>query len=91
MTTNEVAWIYDTIMSIPGMNEMVKIDMKISRKNILLLHSDLLRGLANKQDDKSQNLLENLSQDSLSELKNIAEEYLSKAGLAELNEKLKIF
>lgn len=89
MTTNDVAKVYDTILSIPGMNEMVKIDMKISRKNILLLHNALLRGLANKQDDKGLNLLENISQDSLSELKNIADEYLSKAGLAELNEKLK--
>jgi len=35
---NDVAKIYDTIMSIPGMNEKVKIDMKSSRKNVLLLN-----------------------------------------------------
>jgi len=91
MTTNEVARLYDTLMSIPGMNEMVKVDMKISRKNILLLHRALLRGLSDKQDDKVQNLLENISGDSLAELKSIADEYLSKAGLSDLNEKLKKF
>jgi len=32
LTTNHVAKVYDTILSIPGMNETVKIDMRISRK-----------------------------------------------------------
>ncbi len=36
LTTNDVARVYDTIMSIPGMNEPVKIDIKISRKNVLI-------------------------------------------------------
>ncbi len=43
LTTNDVAKVYDnyikvygTILSIPGMNETVKIDLKISRKNVLL-------------------------------------------------------
>jgi len=42
LTTSDVAKVYDTILGIPGMNEMVKIDMKISRKNVLLLHSVIL-------------------------------------------------
>jgi hypothetical protein len=29
LTTDEVAKVYDTILSIPGMNEKVKIDLKI--------------------------------------------------------------
>ena len=32
LTTNDVAKVYDTILSIPGMNETVKIDLKMSRK-----------------------------------------------------------
>ena len=32
LTTSDVAKVYDTILSIPGMNEAVKIDMRISRK-----------------------------------------------------------
>ncbi len=53
LTTNDVARVYDTIMSIPGMNEPVKIDIKISRKNVLLLNSVIKRGLTSKEDDKS--------------------------------------
>ncbi len=34
LTTTDVAKVYDTILSVPGMNETVKIDMKLSR-NVL--------------------------------------------------------
>lgn len=89
LTTNDVAKVYDTILSIPGMNETVKIDMKISRKNVLLLNSVIKRGLSAKDDDKSSNLLESIPEETLHELKNIADDYLTKAGLTELSEKLK--
>ncbi|MEJ7678735.1 MAG: hypothetical protein WKG06_12930 [Segetibacter sp.] len=48
LTTTDVAKVYDTILSIPGMNETVKIDMRISRKNVLLLNSVIKRGLSAK-------------------------------------------
>ncbi len=89
LTTNDVAKVYDTILSIPGMNETVKIDMKISRKNVLLLNSVIKRGLSSKDDDKSSNLLETIPEETLHELENIADDYLTKAGLTELSEKLK--
>ncbi|MES2329821.1 MAG: hypothetical protein V4539_09480 [Bacteroidota bacterium] len=89
LTTNDVAKVYDTILSIPGMNETVKIDMKISRKNVLLLNSIIKRGLSAKDDDKSSNLLESIPQEALQELHVIADDYLTKAGLTELSEKLK--
>lgn len=91
LTTSDVAKVYDTILSIPGMNETVKIDMKISRKNILLLHSVLKRGLLAKNDDQSSALLESIPKGALEELHAIADDYLSKAGLTELSEKLKTF
>ncbi len=89
LTTNDVAKVYDTILSIPGMNETVKIDMKISRKNVLLLNSIIKRGLAAKDDDKSSNLFESIPPETLQELQVIADDYLTKAGLTELSEKLK--
>ncbi len=89
LTTNDVAKVYDTILSIPGMNETVKIDMKISRKNVLLLSSVIRRGLFAKDDDKSANLLESIPPETLQELEGIADDYLTKAGLTELSEKLK--
>jgi hypothetical protein len=91
LTTNDVAKVYDTILSIPGMNETVKIDMKISRKNALLLNRLIERGLTLKQDEKSSNLLDNLPPDTLQELSSVAEDCLKKAGLTELSEKLKSF
>ena len=85
LTTSDVAKVYDTILSIPGMSETVKIDMRISRKNVLLLHSVLKRGLMAKDDDKSSALLESIPKEALEELRN-CDEYLIKAGLTELSE-----
>lgn len=88
-TTNDVAKVYDTILSIPGMNEVVKIDLRISRKNVLLLNQVIERGLSAKDDDKGSVLLGNVPEESLLELKNLSDECLQKAGLIELSEKLK--
>lgn len=91
LTTNEVTRVYDTILSIPGMNETVKIDLKISRKNVLLLNRVIERGLTLKQDEKSPNILDILPKDTLQELTLLADDFLQKAGLTELSEKLKSF
>lgn len=88
MTTNDVAKIYDTILSIPGMNETVKIDLKISRRNVLLLNHVIERGLSAKEDDKNPGLLSSVTGESLEELKALAGDCLHKAGLVELSEKL---
>ena len=90
MTTNDVARVYDTILSIPGMNETVKIDLKISRKNVLLLNSVIERGLTAKDDDKSSNLLNSVPEESLKELRAFSSDCLHKAGLIELSEKLSV-
>lgn len=86
LTTNDVAKVFDTILSTPGMNEIVKIDLKISRKNVLLLNHVLERGMTLEND--ASGLLGSLSKEGLSELKKVSEECLQKAGLVELNQKL---
>ena len=88
MNTNDAVKVLDTILCAPGMYETVKIDLKISRKNVLLLSSVIERGLSSKEDDKS-NLLESVSKENLQELNAFSTECLQKAGLTELNEKLK--
>jgi hypothetical protein len=89
LTTNDVAKVYDTILSTPGMNETVKIDLKISRRNVLLLNSVIERGLTVKGvDEKSSNLLDAVPKETLQELTNISDDCLRKAGLTELSEKL---
>jgi len=86
LTTNDVAKVFDTILSTPGMNEMVKIDLKISRKNVLLLYHVIERGMTVENDVSG--VLGSLSKEGLLELKNVAEECLQKAGIVELNQKL---
>ncbi len=92
LTTTDVARVFDTILSIPGMNETVKIDLRISRRNVLLLKSVIERGLTAKDaDDKSSNPLDIVPEDALQELTLLADDCLKKAGLTELCEKLKSF
>ena len=86
ITKNEFSKVYDTILSSPGMNEVVRIDLKISRKNVLLL-SNLIDQVLTQEKDSS-NLLSTVSLEGLSELRNLSSECLQKAGLVELNEKL---
>jgi len=86
ITKNEVSKVYDTVLSIPGMSEPVKIDLKISRKNVLLLSHIIGKGLDLKEDD---GFLSSISGEGLMELQNLSQECLQKAGLVELNQKLK--
>lgn len=86
ITKNDVAQVFDTVLSIPGMSETVKIDLKISRKNVLLLSCLIEQGLLLEKDPA--NLIGNISEEGFSDLKNIAKDCLEKAGLVELNQKL---
>lgn len=87
MTTDDVTRVYDTILSIPSMNETVKIDLRISRKNVLLLNSIIERGLSAKAENTTD-LINGASKENLQELKDIGGDCLQKAGLTELSEKL---
>ena len=90
LTTNDVVKVYDTILSIPGMNETVKIDMRVSRKNVLLLNSVIKRGLT-APTDKSHSLLDSIPKEAQQELLDFSDTCLHKAGLTELNDKLSAF
>ncbi|MFC4478689.1 hypothetical protein [Flavobacterium chungangensis] len=87
LTENDAVRVFDTIMSSPGMNEMVRMDLKISRKNVLLLHHAIGRGIAENGGSLSA-LLQSTSKENAQELKQLSEECLQRAGLTELNQKL---
>lgn len=88
----DVVKVYDTVLSIPGMNDEVKISLKISRKNLMLLNKVIERGLNEKDtNDKTVSILDTVSKETLLELGEIARQLLQKAGLTEMNEKLKSF
>ncbi len=86
MTKNDVTRVLDTVLSSPGMSEPVRMDLKISRKNVLLLSHVIEQGLMVQKEGTS--LIGSLSEGDLSELRNIARECLQKGGLIELNDKL---
>ena len=89
MATNVMAQVYDTLLCSPGMNEAVKVDVRINRKTVLLLNSVIDRGLLAKDGEQSQGLLELIPKETVEELRQFSEECLKKAGLTELSEKMK--
>lgn len=90
-TTNTIAKIFDTVLSIPGMNDNVKIQLSIPRKNVLLLSKVIERGLYANDSSDENNILDIASKETLAELTEISNDLLKKAGLIEMNEKLKTF
>lgn len=87
LTENDAALVFDTILSTPGMNEPVRIDLKISRKNVLLLSHVIERGLF-ENDGSPSVLLQRTAEENIAELKQLSADCLARAGLTELNEKL---
>lgn len=87
MTSNQVASVYETLLCIPGMNDQIKLDLKISRKQVLLLSQIIERGLLAQQGEPAGML--SVSKQTGEELSQIAKVCLEKAGLIELNSKLK--
>ncbi|MES1226164.1 MAG: hypothetical protein ABUT20_62390 [Bacteroidota bacterium] len=89
---NEIVKIYETILTVPGMNDEVKVILKTSRRNLLLLSNLIERGLNTKEtDEKMFILLDTVSKETLKEISEIPSELLDKAGLTEMNERLKSF
>lgn len=88
LTSNEVAQVMDTIMSSPGMSESVRIDMRISRKTVLLLHQVIEHGIQQKDAEQGPSLLSNALPETLDELKGMGSDCLQKAGLIEMSQKL---
>jgi hypothetical protein len=88
MATNVLVTVYETLLCSPGMNEAVKIDVKMNRKTVLLLNS-LIAGSLGKEGSGSTELLKLVPPEDVEELKSFAEECLKKAGLKELSEKMK--
>jgi hypothetical protein len=88
----DLAKLYETPLTIPGMNQSTKIDLKMPLRNALLLSKIIERGLQGKEvDTNSPNLLDFIPLELTSELQDIPKEILHKVGLQEMNEKLKEF
>jgi hypothetical protein len=87
LSAKDVAIVYETLLTSPGMNEAVKITLNVPRRNALLLAKVIESGL-NMKDDGQAGLLSVVTKESLFELSNISSDLLQKAGLTEMYEKL---
>lgn len=89
---NDLRQVYDTIFCMPGMNDKVKLNLQVSRRNILLLTKAIERGIQCKSaGEMKEGLIDIVSKESLDELAGIGDDILDKSGLSALNEKLKAF
>lgn len=88
LTSKDVAIVYETLLTSPGMNDTVKISLSIPRKNVLLLKKVLEAGLAVKDENGQGNLLATVGNETLEEVKAFTSDLLRKAGLTELYDKL---
>lgn len=76
------------LLSVPGMNEQIKADFKISRRSILLL-AQIVQNALSIGDSSAVNMLAYASDDAQKELASVTDLWLTKADLVDLNEKLK--
>ena len=85
----EIAKVYDTVLCSPGMEEIVKIDLKISRKAVLILCHAIEKGSDESGKAGLPCLPESISNEFSELLFEISKDSLEKAGLQTLSEKLK--
>lgn len=88
LSEKEVTIIYETLLSSPGMIDLVKLDMRMPRKNVLLLVKVIEKGMLVKKGEATDPLLQVAGEQALQELQRIAGDLLVKSGLSEMNEKL---
>jgi hypothetical protein len=86
--TNDVSKFYEAMLSFPGMNQKIKMGMKISRTNVLLLTLIIENGLMMKNGDKLMEVLTIIPDETKRELVELSSELLEKADLNALHEKL---
>lgn len=85
----EKSKVFEMVLSSPGMLESCKINLKMTRQNVLLLSRLIESGILNSTNVFEDEILGALPEDSAAEFKVIHEEILKKAGLTDFYEKLK--
>ena len=80
LSTKDAAIVYETLLSSPGMNDSVKIEMRIPRKMVLLLTKVIESGLAIKNEDAPDGPLSVADKGILEELKKFLLIFCAKQG-----------
>jgi len=87
---NERGKIFETVLSSPGMKETCKIALSPSRQAILLLCRLIEQGTQGRVGEGGDEILSFMPEESLSELNGVVQELLSKSGLADFYQRLKL-
>lgn len=90
LSGKEMAIVYETLLSSPGMSDAVKINLTLSRKNMLLLSKVIEQGLQVKEKNNEHTVLQVMDDGSISDLQRVCEELLQKGGLKILCEKMQL-
>lgn len=88
LSEKEMSLLYETLLSAPGMDDVVKIDLRMPRKAILLLSRVISKGLNMKTGEGLSGLLNAAGEGSEKALLEVSSELIQKAGLTAMNEKL---
>lgn len=88
MNATDLKQVYGALLSSPGMNDPVKIDLKINKRAVLLLSQVIDKGLHVKADHAGNGMIEAASQQELDELQQLSADCLQKAGLTDFSAKL---
>jgi hypothetical protein len=88
LSSKDVRIIYETLLATPGMNEEVKLSLKIPRKTVLFLFKAIEIGMLVKDDHEAAGLLQAADAGSLEKLEGISIDLLTTAGLSETYEKI---
>lgn len=89
LNTKDATIIYDTLLASPGMNDEVKIGLRMPRKTALVLAKIIELGLAGQESMEADGIFKVVKGETMQEIQNISGEIKSKAGLTEMFEKLK--
>ena len=89
VVSKEKSRIFETVLISPGMTEKCKVNLVMSRQNILLLSRLIEAGLLTDQQRIADEIIAALPKESLEEFKTVHEEILRKSNLTEFYEKLK--
>lgn len=90
MEKSELKAVYEISFAVPSMADQVNVKSQMSGKHLLLLVQVLQAGLS-KEIARLESLLGIMSKDEIEELQKVSTEFLQKAGLTELNERLSRF
>jgi len=88
LSTKDVALVYETLLSSPGMNDVIKISFSASRKQVLLLSKIIELGLSVKAEGSQTGIVGVIETAAVEELQGLSGDLLKKAGLTEMNDKL---